>query len=65
MSGIRQVEIEHLIEQLLHIEAIEDEILCELLDFPEAIVGLGGQNFVYTLDNVVWDHSRNTLDVLR
>lgn len=36
--GTRNVEVEDLIEELLNVEAIEDEVLSQLLDLTEAIV---------------------------
>jgi hypothetical protein len=32
------VEIKDLVEELLNIEAIKNEVLCELLDLPKAVM---------------------------
>lgn len=33
----RHVVLEHLVEQLLHVEAVQYQVLSELLDLPEAV----------------------------
>ncbi len=57
------VEIEKLVEKLLHVESIENQVLGEWLDFPKPIL-TGWENFVNALYYVVGDHTWDTLNIL-
>ena len=55
--GTSDVEVEDLVQQLLHIEAVEDQILCKLLDLSEAVMRGRGKHFVNFGHYLVGDHS--------
>mgnify|MGYP007006644298 CR=1 FL=1 len=57
------VEVQELIEELLHIIAIKNEVLSKKLDVTEAILA-GREHFVYLFDDIVRDHTWNTLYIL-
>ena len=61
--GTRNVEVEELIEELLHIIATKDEVLSEKLHVAEAVLA-GREHFVDTLDNIIGDHTWNALYIL-